>query len=79
MVIGYLLWFYFADLLLFWGVWVGGYSPTEENTLIPPMNVCEVVGGLSIRLSRVRYAYPTGTTLIPCPRYVLQHKLVLMG
>ena len=26
MVIGYLLWFYFADLLLFWGGWglVGG-------------------------------------------------------
>ena len=23
MVIGYLLWFYFADLLLFWGGWVG--------------------------------------------------------
>ena len=23
MVIGYLLWFYFADLLLFWGGWMG--------------------------------------------------------
>ena len=35
MVIGYLLWFYFADLLLFWGGW-GWVGKIEDKVHLSP-------------------------------------------